>query len=454
MRSVNVSMKEKRWFTMLTVISMLFLAVVGCSTGSASESTSDAAKGQGEAAAPAAKEEDKTPVKIQYWHSHAEAQEEGLTYMIEEFHKKYPYITVEPVYQGGYGDLHKKLLAAVAANDVPAVTNVEVSSLPMFAHDGIFEDLTSYIERDQVDMSSFSEGMAKAYAYEDRQFGFPLIVSMSVMVYNKTMLDKLGVTPPQTWDEVEAFNKKVTVKKDGKTDRYALSVPGWDNWYYDPWMINGGGSVLNADMTQASIDSPESLRYIQNFNRWVDEGAMHIGYGKGASGTMRQMFLESKIAIIEHTSAMIKTYVENADFEVGVSFLPGDKTRISNIGGAGIVMMSGAKDNQKEAAWKFIQFMTSKEYNIKWAEKVGYLPTHKSVVDTEEGKAYQERWPQYKVVLENFDNVQPRIQHPLYPEFSDFYIEAVGKMVLEHGDPAQLMKEAAAEINKVLEESN
>lgn len=444
-------MKAKRWFTLLTVISLLFISVIGCSSGSSSGEGQSSESG---ASAPAVKEEDKTPVKIQYWHSHAEAQTEGLNYMIGEFQKKYPYITVEPVYQGGYEDLHKKLLAAVAAGDVPAVTNVEVSSLPIFSRDGIFEDLTPYVERDKVDTSDFSEGMLKAYAYEGRQFGFPLIVSTSVMIYNKTLLDKLGAQPPQTWAEIEDYNKKVTEKKDGKTVRYAFSVPGWDNWYYDPWMINGGGSVLNEDMTKAAIDTPESLRYIENFKRWVDEGNMHIGYGKGASGTMRQMFLEGKIGMVEHTSAMIKTYVENAKFEVGVSFLPGDKTRISNIGGAGIVMMKGAKDNQKEAAWKFIQFMTGKENNLKWAEKVGYLPTHKSAIDTEEGKAYMQRWPQYKAVLDNFDQVQARMQHPLYPEFSNHYIEAMGKMVLEKGDPVKLMTEAAVEINKVLEDSN
>ncbi|MGZ9585547.1 ABC transporter substrate-binding protein [Paenibacillus marinisediminis] len=436
-------MKAKRWFKAILACT-LALSLAACSTSQSTEGSSEPA------AAKPVEQEDKTPITIQYWHSHAEAQMPGLNYMLQEFNKEYPYITVEPVYQGGYGDLHKKLQAAVAANDVPAVTNVEVASLANFADSGVFADMTPYIERDKVDVNDFSKGMLQAYAYNGKQYGFPLIVSTSVFVYNKTLLDELGVQPPQTWDEIEPFNEKVTKRENGKTTRYAFSVPGWDTWYYDPWNINGGGSILTEDQQKAAVETPESLRYLENFNKWLKDGSMHMGYGKGASDTMRQMFLNGEIAMVQHTSANLKMYRENADFEVGVSFLPGDKTRTSNIGGAGIVMMDGVDEKQKEAAWKFVKFMTSSEHNIKWAESVGYLPTRKSAFESAEGQAYFERWPQYKVVFDNFDNVTPRLQHPAYPEFSAVYKEVVGEMILNQKDPVSLMPEAAKKMNDIL----
>jgi sn-glycerol 3-phosphate transport system substrate-binding protein len=437
----------RKWLAPLVLTSLAVTSIAGC--GGGSESSPGAAKPEDAKVAA----EDTTPITIQYWHSHAEAQLPGLNYMLAEFNKKYPYITVEPVFQGGYPDLHKKLQAAVAANDVPAVTNVEVSSLPNFADGGVFTDMTEYIKRDKVDLNDFSKGMLAAYAYNNKQYGFPLIVSTSVMVYNKTMFDQLGVKPPQTWAEFDEFNKKVTQKEGGKTSRYAFSVPGWDTWYYDPWISNGGGTILTKD-TKSGFDQPESLRWAEQFKKWMDEGSMHMGYGKGASDNMRQMFLEGKIGMVQHTSAVLKTYVENAKFEVGVSFLPGDKERKSHIGGAGIVMMDKASQKQKEAAWKFVKFMVSAEHNIKWAEGTGYLPTHKSVVTTEEGKKYFEKWPQYKAVFDNFDNVAPRIQHPGYPEFSKIYMEVVGRMILENADPAPLLKESVKKINEVLADYN
>ncbi|TVY09729.1 ABC transporter substrate-binding protein [Paenibacillus cremeus] len=436
-------MKSKKWLSISVLAALTASTLAACGGG-----------GDKPAALPDAKavEEDKTPITIQYWHSHADAQLAGLNYMIAEFNKKYPYITVEPVFQGAYTDLQKKLQAAVAAKEVPAVTNVEVSALPNFADGGVFSDLTEYIKRDKVDLNDFSKGMLAAYAFNNKQYGFPLIVSTSVMVYNKTMFDKLGVKPPQTWAEIEDFNKKVTLKENGKTTRYAFAVPGWDTWYYDPWISNGGGAILSADKKKIALDQPDSLRWIQNFDKWIKDGSMQMGYGKGASDVMRQMFLDQKIGMVQHTSAVIKTYLENAKFEIGVSFIPGDKERKSHIGGAGIVMMDMAPQKQKEAAWKFIKFMTDAEHNIKWAEDTGYLPTHKSVVNTEEGKQYFQKWPQYKAVFDNFDNVAPRPQHTGYPEFSNVYKEVVGEMVLNGKDPVSLMKAAVPKMNDILSE--
>ncbi|MFF3923685.1 ABC transporter substrate-binding protein [Paenibacillus lactis] len=442
-------MKKKTWLlTLLTIVMIMTTACAGGSGGSGNAG-GEVNLDDVEAASMDLKN-DTTPIKIQYWHSHAEAQLEGLNYMIGEFQKKYPHITVEPVFQGGYPDLHKKLSAAVAAGDVPAVTNVEVSSLPNFADSGVFADLGPWIKRDEVKMDDFAQGMLNAYAFNGKQYGFPLIVSTSVFVYNKTMLDELGVEPPQKWDEIEAFNAKVVKKEGDKTTRYAFSVPGWDTWYYDPWNINGGGQILTEDMSASAVENEDSLRYLQNFYKWQNEGSMHMGFGKGASDNMRQMFLNGEIAMVQHTSAMLKMYRENADFEVGVSFLPGDKKRTSNIGGAGIVMMNGAKDLEKEAAWKFIEFMTAAEHNIKWAESVGYLPTRKSAIESEEGDQYFERWPQYRAVYEHFDEVTPRLQHPAYPEFSEVYKEVIGEMVLNKKDPVPLMQEAAKKINDIL----
>lgn len=431
-------MKMKTWIAGLSAASLLLIAA-GCGSSKDSE---------GEAA-PAPAVEDKTPVTIQYWHAHADAQMAGVNYMLEEFHKKYPYITVEPVFQGAYTDLQKKLQAAIAAKDVPAVTNIEVSALPSFGDSGALEELTPYIKRDKVDLSDFSKGMLQAYAYNDKQYGFPLIVSTSVFVYNKTLLDKLGVKPPEKWSDIDDFNKKVTLKEGGKTSRYAFAVPGWDTWYYDPWITNGGGTIITKD-GKAGFDQPDSLRWAQNFKKWLDDGSMQMGYGKGASDTMRQMFLQEKIAMVQHTSAVIKTYLQEAKFEIGVSFIPGDMERKSHIGGAGIVMMSGAKKEQKEAAWKFIKFMTDAEHNIKWAEGTGYLPTHKSVVNSEEGKAFFQKLPQYKAVFDNFDNVGPRPQNPAYLEFSNVYKEAVGEMALNGKDAVPLIKDSMKKINDIL----
>lgn len=441
----------KKIIFFVVVLSFIILAV-GCSSdemNTDNETVSSDSQGSSESVDENTTENE--PITIKYWHSHSEAQLEGLNYMITEFNKQFPHITVEEVYQGGYGDLHKKLMASVVTKEVPTVTNVENASLANFADSGVFNSIEPFIEEDNFDLDDFSKGMLAAYAYQDVQYGLPLIVSTSVMIYNQDLFDELGVEPPQTWDEIPAFAEAVTVKKGDEVERYAFSVPGWSSWYYDPWIINGGGQIITEDQ-KSGLDQPETMKFLNNFKEWKNNGWMHIGYGKGASDTMRQMFLDQKIGMVEHTSSFIKWYVDNADFEIGVSFLPGDEQRISHIGGAGIVMMAGAEDKEKQAGWEFMKFMTSAEHNIKWADYTGYLPTRKSAIESEEGQAYFKNKPQYQAVFDYFDNVSPRIQHVAYDEFRNFYQEVVGRVALENAEVEPLMKEAAEKMNDVLEE--
>ncbi|GIP41398.1 ABC transporter substrate-binding protein [Paenibacillus sp. J31TS4] len=436
-------MYRKKAASLFAVLALTAVSTLGCSSGGGAEEAG--------AVAPSASE-DQTPVTIQYWHAHADVQLEGLNYMLAEFKKKYPWITVEPVYQGAYADLHKKLLAAVAAKEVPAVTNVEVASIPNFGEGGIFMDLNPYIKRDKMDVNDFSQGMLKAYAYNNKQYGLPLIVSANVFIYNKTMFDKEGIKPPQTWEEIEPFAQKLTKKEGSNVSRYAFSVPGWDMWYAETWMRNGGGTPLTDD-NKSGVDQPNSVKFMKKFREWMDKGYLQMGYGKGASDTMRQMFFDEKVGMVMHTSALIKWYMENAKFEIGVLFPPGDQKRISHIGGAGIAVMDMVPQNQKEAAWKFVEFMTAPDNNIKWADYTGYLPTRKSAITSAEGTEYFSKKPQYKAVFENFDNVIGRPQHPNYPAAIEVLKNAIGNILLDNKDVETEFKAAAKGMNEVLEDN-
>ncbi|WP_307794891.1 ABC transporter substrate-binding protein [Alkalihalobacillus sp. BA299] len=440
----------KKIVSMMVLICLMAVGLLACqgkSTTVSNETVTSSNETKNEQGNNEASNDEK--VKITYWHTHNETTEDGFNYMLEEFNKKYPNIEVEHVFQGNYGDLSKKITASLAAGDTPDVALIESALLPNFAESEVFEDLQPYFEKDAVDVADFSKGMLDAYKYKGTQYAVPFMVSASVFVYNQELFDEAGITPPQTWDELEEYAEKMTIKDGDTTTQYAFAVPGWSSWYYDPWIVNAGGSVLDEN-GNANISSEKSKKFLKKFQEWKDKGQMFLPYGKGSSGTMRQMFFDKEIAMVEHTSHLIDWYEENADFEVGVSFLPGDEKRTTMIGGAGITMLSNIPDERKEAAWKFIEFMTSSEHNIAFNDATGYIPTRKSAVASKEGQKFLEENHGYKAIIEQFDNVNPRVQHPAYGEFSSVYKNVVGKIALEGGDVDQLMEDANKEINEIL----
>lgn len=433
----------------LLIVSIFAIGIIAaCSSDTGSEGASDPGEsGSGEDPRDALKD-DTSEVTIQYWHSHDETQTAGLNYLIDAFHDEYPHITVEPVFQGGYGDAQQVLIAAVAANNVPALTSLEVTRVTTLADNMALEDLSYYVERDNFDLDDFYDGMLDTYNYEGTQYGLPFMVSMSAFIYNQDLLDEAGLTPPDTWDEMEEFSEAFT---NHFPDKYAFVIPGWSSWYYDPWIENAGGSILTED-GQSGLDSDGTKYFFNKWLEWVDNGWTYIPYGSGASGDMRTMFMEGEIGMIQHTSSLIDWYYEQVqDFEFNVSFIPGHEQRITHIGGAGLAIMEKASDLEKEAAWKFMKFATSPENVIEWNALTGYTPTRHSAIESEAGQQWLAENAVYNSVFGLFDDVLPRLKHPGYSEFRSVYEEVAGVMALENDvNPSELLDKAAEDMNEIL----
>ena len=60
-------------------------------------------------------------VAITFWHAMSERHSPPLEYLTQKFMEENPNIQVELVYQGGYGSLSQKLIAAVAAGEPPTL---------------------------------------------------------------------------------------------------------------------------------------------------------------------------------------------------------------------------------------------------------------------------------------------------------------------------------------------
>ena len=168
---------------------------------------------------------------------------------------------------------------------------------------------------------------------------------------------------------------------------------------------------------------------------------------------MRQNFIDGKTFSVMHTTSLYNTYVDNCDFEVGMHYYPGDVTRDSEVGGC--VLLIPAKNSQevKNAGWKLLSYLCSKEVNMIWASESGYMPTRNSVLQTEEGEAFLAEKPAFKAVFDNLDNINPRIQHPAWSSFANIWMETMAKSILENGDIAADMKNAVTEMNEVLSDA-
>ena len=429
-------------------------AVGGGETTAAAEGAEEgAAEGSEAAAADPANYEVTEPITITWWHALEEQYTDTVEQIVNDFNNSQDLITVQAEYVGSYSDVNEALVAAHAAGSgLPAITVANTPYVAEYGAGGLTEDLTPYIEATGYDVEDFGDGMIAASQYEGKQVSLPFLISTQIMFYNKDMADEMGITMPTTWEEMDTFMQEGTVKAaDGSTETYATIIPGWDQWYFETFYLNQGVKIINDDQVTTDLDSETAVAIAAKMKEWCDNGYTYwTGTADDASSNMRNNFISGKALSVIHTTSLYDTYVDQCDFEVGMAWLPGAETKNQEIGGC--VLLIPAKNDQatKNAAWQFMQYLCSKDVNMTWAEGTGYMPTRKSVLETEEGQAFLEKKPAFQAIFDNLDLINPRIQHAACNQLTTIWKNSMAELIIEGGDVQEAMDQMAMEINDVL----
>ena len=337
----------------------------------------------GLAACTALAESSETPVTINFWHHYSAQSAENETLMndlIPKFESENPAIKVNAV-SHEWAELHDKILVSASSQSLPDVARLDIAWLPEFQQMGVLVAL------DQ-EMPDFSEvaGTLLDSALSTANIGgsyyaLPLNTNSKILFYNTAMLEAAGVEVPTTMDEwVEAVRKLSGTNANGQ-QIWGWNEPALSGWNICPFIWSFGGSLTNEEQTVATgyINSPETVKAVETFAMLVQEGAL-TGFNSGdipmtdGFGTGRYaMLLEGPWTTAELAGAY-------PDVAYGTAYMPaGEGGSISVLGGEDIAMFNTAN---REAAWKFMQFMTG-EYAETAMAKCGQIPVNKVALESD-----------------------------------------------------------------------
>ncbi len=395
----------------------------------------------------------KEPITIKWWHSLESQYADVVDKVVADYNASQDMVTVEAEYIGSYTQINEALVAAHAAGtDLPAITVSNTPYVAEYGAGGVTEDLTPYIVATGYDVEDFGDGMLLAAQYEGKQVALPFLISTQVMYYNKDMADEKGITIPEKFDDMDAFLEAASVvNADGTTEVYGTVIPGWDQWYFETFYLNKGVKIINDDGVTTDLDSEEAVAIANKFKEWCDKGYAYWAAGTDASSIMRQNYIDGKAFSVLHTSSLYNSYVDKCSFEVGMAWLPGAETKNQEIGGCVLLIPSKNDQATKNAAWDFLQYLCSKDVNMTWATGTGYMPTRKSVLDTEEGIEFLKEKPAFQCIFDNLDLIQPRIQHKAWNQLVTVWKNSMSEALLESDvDMDAIIEQMVDEINDVL----
>lgn len=447
-------MKKRAWIAGALAVAMV---TGGCSTSGSTKPQGAAAPTSSAAAAEtSAGQAGGTTgevIEFEWWHALESQYEPIVNQIVEEFNASQDGIKVKPMYIGNYAALNEAIVAANATGTgLPGLAMANIPYVTSYGSGGLCEDLEPYMAADGFDINDFGDGMVKAAQYDGKQVALPFLVSTEVMFYNKDMADEKGIQIPERWDNMEEFLKTASkVGADGTSEVYGTVIPGWITWYYEPFFINNGMQMITADNV-TDLDSPKSVEMIKQIKDWCKKGYTYLAVGDDAASVMRERFIAKEAFSVIYTSSLYNTMVSSCDFEVGMAWLPGGDTKRQELGGN--VLFIPAKNDKavKDAAWKFMSYLESKEVNMLWATETGYLPIRKSIQETEEGKKFLEQKPVFQVIFDNLDVIEPGVQHPAWNQVSTAWKNYMELVITEDVDIDGELAKMAQEINEILED--
>jgi sorbitol/mannitol transport system substrate-binding protein len=248
---------------------------------------------------------------------------------------------------------------------------------PLFAKNGWLVDLTkTYTSSDpSYDVSDLLPPVAKALSYQGDLYSAPFYGESSMLYYNKSLLSAAGVTMPQhpTWAQVQAAAAKVN--QPGKVAGICLrGLAGWgDNMAALDTVINTYGGEWYNGSWQAQLNSPADTAainfYVNLIKNYGESGASNDSfnqlltlYGQGKCA----MWYDATVA-----ATSIATTYPSVYAQTGYAFAPVDKTKSSGwLWSWSLGIPQGVSD--QSAAWKWISWATSKQYDSLVASKYGW----------------------------------------------------------------------------------
>ncbi len=298
--------------------------------------------------------------------------------LIKVFNSDYPNIKIDTL-QTPWSEYFQKADQWLSTDNPPDVMFMDYT--PVYASEGLFEDLGPYIQKDNYDIGDFYSGLLKYHTYKDKLYGLPRDNDTKVIFYNKTLFDQAGLQYPTagwTWNDLRNAAIKLTQKNGNQTTQYGFAYEP-DEWWR-LWVWQNGGEVYDDDFnpTKTLIDSPQAIEAIQWLADLTNVDGVTPPYEvQKTSLGIGQLFSEGKLAMAFGNHSLLPAFASSNGLRWDVVGLPRQKNRVNASGGSGYVIPSKSKN--KEAAWTFLRWLESAKGEAIFTESGVIVPARRSV---------------------------------------------------------------------------
>src|SRR3954465_160141 len=268
--------------------------------------------------------------------------------------------------------LIQKVQQQSSSKTLPDVLMLDNPDLQQIAATGALAPLDQF----GLKADGYVKGVVDASSYHGKLYGLQPITNSIALFYNKDILAKAGMTPPKTWDELEADAKKLTT---GKQYGIAFSAPAnyEGTWQFLPFMWSNGGDEKN-------IATPQTAQALQLWVDLVKNGSASKSVVNWTQADVNDQFKAGNAAMMINGPWQFP--VLNADKSLHYDVVPtpapkAGETVVSPLGGETWTVPQTGDKAREQAAAKIVQCLNSDQNQMALAKERQTVPTKAALQD-------------------------------------------------------------------------
>jgi multiple sugar transport system substrate-binding protein len=311
---------------------------------------------------------------VRFWAMGREG--EVVEQLVPEFERRNPGIRVV-VQQIPWTAAHEKLLTAFVGGATPDISQLGNTWVPEFQALGALEELDARASASaSVPRADFFAGIWDTNVIGGRTYGLPWYVDTRVLFYRPDLLAAAGYPqPPTTWAGWMDAMRRLKARMGPNQHPILLPTNEWPQ----PVILGmqSGGTLLRDGGRYGDFSNPAFRRGFTFYVNLFREGLAPRVSASEISNRYQE-FERGNIAMVitgPWEIGEFTTRVANAPWATAP--LPGpDGPGVSMAGGASLVLFRGSK--QKDAAWRFIEYLSEPAQQVRFYELTGDLPARRS----------------------------------------------------------------------------
>ena len=344
--------------------------------------------------------------------------------------------------------LQQKLTTDISGNANADLAIIGTRWLIDYVSEGVAAPLDSYITPDFK--ARFIDTFLSPSVMDGATYGLPIAASARAMYYNKTLFEQAGIAePPKNWDEVAAAAEKI---KALGGDSYGFGLQGKEietdvYFYYAFW--SQGGNLIDGDGT-SGLDSEAAYKAAEIYKSLIDKGLTEPGVTSLNREDVQNLFKQGRVGMMITAPFLSNQIKEEApDLQYGVTAIPAGPTGDRGTYGVTDSIILFENSQNKETAWKFLDYIFTTDKRVEFDENEGFLP-----VNAEEAKM-----PMFaeNADLKAFAELLPDARFaPViagWEEIASVTSNALQRIYLGEGEIKAELDAAAAEIDGIIANS-